>query len=580
MIIACCAIVPVMTGCRRENPNENKSHHENGATQQDSTLENLPWFREAASSGLIFEHHSGHRKSRYLFPEIMCGGAALFDMDNDGALDAYLVQSGSLTGNADGAGGNQLFRNNHAGQFRNITEGSGADDRGYGMGVAVGDYNNDAMPDLYVTNVGPDVLLKNVGDGRFVDVTKEAGLGHDAWGSSVTFLDFDADGHLDLFVVNYINWSVDTELECFNPMSEPDYCHPENYNSPAQDVLYRNNGDGTFTDVSGKTGIDKVFGNGLGVVAGDFNGDGRQDIFVANDMKMDQLWIQQADGSFKDEALLAGCAVDSGGQPKAGMGVASADLNLDGRPDLIVCNLHLQSDSLYLNRGGYFDDKTAMVGLGTASKAFTRFGVGFHDFDNDSHLDLFIANGRVGRKSTNYRSDDPYAEPNLLFSGLAGLKFEEVKPRGGVADLPAFTSRAAAFGDVNGDGAIDILVVNKDAPAQLLMNQTSMRHRSMTFRVINAHGADALGARVSIRFSGGDVLTQEVRSGYSYCAASDPRVHVGLGWERRTVEEVVVRWVDETRESFKFGRYFKQLRVYELRRGEGTPAEATIPQSE
>jgi hypothetical protein len=484
----------------------------------------------------------------------MGGGAALFDLDGDGDLDAYLVQS---------EGGNQLFRNRGEGSFDDVTAESGADDRGYGMGVAAGDYDNDGDVDLYVTNRGPNVLLRNDGEGRFTDVTREAGVGDPAWSTSAAFLDYDADGDLDLYVANYIQWSPATELECYSLSGEPDYCSPKNYNAPAPDTLYRNDGKGKFTDISESAGLRAAFGNGLGVTAGDFDGDGRLDVFVANDGTPNQLWLNQGGGRFRDAALLRGCAIDQDGKAKAGMGVDAIDFDDDGDLDLTVVNLDGEADSFFRNQGAYFIDDTVRVGLRVESRPFTRFGMALLDFDNDGWLDLYQANGRVGLQSRRF-SSDPYGEPNLLFRGTAAGRFEEVLLRGGTTELLVATSRAAAFGDVDGDGGIDVLVVNRDAPAHLLLNRVPRRGRWISFRVLSEQGRDALGAELS--FSLGERrLTRTVKAAYSYLASNDPRVHVGLG-EATGVSDVRVLWLDGKAE--RFGDFEAESLVV-LRRGEG-----------
>ena len=546
----------LVIGCGKEQPDNLQSNRE-------TTKTNEPWFEEVArSAGLIFDHRSGH-ENRYLFPEISCGGGALFDMDGDGDLDVYLVQSGSLTSKENPRSGNQLFRNKGDGTFEDVTDGSGAEDRGYGMGVATGDYDNDGDVDLYVTNVGPDVLLRNDGKGGFTDVTQIAGLGNSSWGSSVGFIDYDADGDLDLFIVNYLNWSSENELDCYNLHGLEDYCSPVNYNAAARDTLYRNNGDGTFTDVTTAAGFDAAFGYGLGVAFGDFNSDGHLDIFVANDSVMNQLWINQGDGTFKDEAMFRGCALDEGGMAKAGMGIHASDVDDDGDLDVLVVNLLDQADSFYRNEGEYFADQTAAWGMGLASRPFTRFGVGLVDFDNNGFLDVYQANGGVEMSSESL-TDDPFAQENMLFRGAENGRFSEVLPRGGTSNQSIHTSRAAVFGDVNNDGAIDILVVNRDGPAYLLKNVVKNRGNWIRFRVIQEHGRDALGATVTLKL-GSRNIRREVQSTYSYLAANDPRVHFGLG-DQDKVSSVKVHWLDGTTESFG---NFEAGQTVVLERGKG-----------
>lgn len=537
-----------------------------GAVSVSHAHENAspPWFEEcAAQRGIVFNHVSGHR-DRFLIPEIMTGGAALVDIDNDGDLDAYLVQAGSLYPDAGPQAGNQLFRNRGDGTFEDITKTSGADDRGYGVGVAAGDFDNDGFIDLYVTNVGANVLLRNNGDGTFADVTAAAHVGDAGFGASAAFVDIDADGDLDLYVTNYLLWSMDTERECFSPSGQPDYCGPRSYEAPAPDVLYENNGDGTFTDITSHAGIDRVYGNGLGVICGDFNGDGKVDIFVANDAMPNQLWINQGDRTFIDEAWDRGVAVDDDATPKAGMGVSAADLDHNGMLDLLVVNLHTEADSLHMNQGEYFIDSTAVAGLGRASRPYTRFGVAFCDLDNDGVMDLYQANGAVERRLDPQSASDPYAEVNLLMRGKAGLKFEEVQPQGGTATPIAATSRAAAFGDIDNDGGIDVLIVNLDSDAHLLRNVVPNRGHWIAFRAVDAMGKDAIGATISLEV-GENTIKRDVRSAYSYCAANDMRVHFGLG-DVSHVERITVRWVDGTQESFGS---FDVDQIFTVRRGQG-----------
>ena len=519
-----------------------------------------PWFaEEAARRGIDFEHRSGH-SGRHFLPQIIGSGAALADLDGDGDLDAYIVQSGDLF-LSDEQAGNVLYFNDGTGHFTAASEGHGADDRGYGMGVAAGDYDNDGDVDLYVTNWGPNVLLRNDGDGRFEDVTDEAGVGDAAWGASGAFLDLDSDGDLDLYVANYINWTSVAEIDCYIA-GLLTYCPPGNYDAPAVDTLLRNNGDGTFTDVTVEAGLNNAFGNGFGVVGADFNRDGRMDVFVANDMMVNQLWLNQGNLRFKEEALLWGCGVDENGLAKAGMGVAAGDVDDDGDDDLLVVNLEGQTDSFFRNDGNWFTDATVEVGLSVTSRRYTRFGVVLADFDNDGRLDLYQANGRVAPGEL--RVGDIYVEPNVLFRGVGSGHFVDVAPLGGTADPLVHTSRGLAVGDVDDDGGLDLLVINRDAPAYLLMNRVQGRGNWVRFRVVARQGRDAHGAIVSANV-GGTRLNRNVQPEGSYLSSNDPRVHFGLGRET-SVDNVVVRWPSGEEETFGD---FAAGEIVELRQGAG-----------
>jgi len=548
--LACAAIVWGSVACR--------STSGGGATAAGDR----PWFEEmAARAGITFLHTSGHQAT-HLLPEIMGGGAALFDLDNDGYLDVYLVQSGSVN-DPSGGSGNRVYRNRGDGTFDDVTEASGGGIRGYGMGVAAGDFDNDGFTDLYVTTFGHNALLRNDGHGHLVDVTAKAGVASAGWSTSAAFLDYDGDGWLDLFVAHYINWRPSAEVECFSLTGVPDYCSPASYDLPSAATLYRNNGNGTFTDVSDRAGIRAAVGNGLGVVAGDFNNDGRIDIFVANDRTPNHLWINEGGGRFREAALSAGCALDQDGIAKSGMGVDAVDVDDDGDLDLLVVNLDGESDSFYRNRGGFFSDDTASAGLRTASRPFTRFGAAFIDFDNDGYLDLFEANGRVGLQSERYGSD-PYSEPSLLFRGFAGPRFEEVRPRGGTAAPLVATSRAAAFGDIDNDGGVDVVVVNRDARPFLLHNIVRQRGHWVALRVLDEHGRDALGAQVTMKL-GARTIRRDVRAAYSYLASNDPRVHIGLGQET-VARDVMITWPNGAHEAFGD---IPADRIVTIRRGSG-----------
>ena len=525
-----------------------------------------PWFEEvAAARGITFVHRSGHEK-RHPLPEIMGGGAALFDIDGDRDLDILLVQSGSITTAPGTTAGHRLYRNRGDGAFDDASADSGvAAVPGYGMGAAAGDYDNDGDVDVYITNLGANVLLQNDGKGRFANVTRIAGVAGSGWSTSATFADLDADGDLDLFVTRYLDWRIEIERECYSLTGLADFCSPKNYDAPTSDLLFRNNGNGTFTDISRAAGLATAVGNGLGVIADDVNGDGRLDLFVANDGTPNHLWINLGGARFAESALMWGVAIDQDGAPKAGMGVHAADLDDDGDNELMVMNLDSESDSFFRNEGRFFVDDTVAVGLRVVSRRFTRFGVALLDFDNDGLIDLYEANGRVGLQAETFAAD-PYAEPNLLFRGVTGGRFDEVNPRGGTAQPLVATSRAAAFGDLDNDGGIDIVVANRDAAPHLLQNIAPNRGHWLLLRVLERTGGDAAGAVLSVA-AGTRTLRRDVRPGYSYLAANDPRVHVGLG-DLGKVDGVTVRWVDGTREQFG---PFEADRIVEIRRGSGSP---------
>ena len=522
------------------------------------------WFvDEAAARGLRFEHRSGHVR-RPLLPEITGAGAALADFDGDGDLDAYLVQSGSLYEGAPAGPGSRLFLNQN-GRFEPVGDGHGAD-LGYGMGATVGDYDNDGDVDLYVTNVGANVLLRNDGAGRFEDVTAVAGVGDPGWSTAAAFLDLDGDTHLDLFVVNYINWSIDSEINCYLG-SVRTYCPPTNYRAPAKDRLYRNNGDGTFADVTDASGIGGTFGNGFGLVGADFHADGLTDLFIANDMMPDQLWINRGDLRFEEQGAFWGSAVDKHGAPKAGMGVAAADVDDDGDSDVMVVNIEGQTDSFFRNEGTYFRDATGEMGLGLTGR-HTRWGVVLADFDNDGWLDLFEANGMVGTEAG--AAGLVFDEPNSLYRGTPEGRFVEVMPQGGVAAPLVHTSRGVALGDVDDDGGLDLLVVNRDGPAHLLMNRVAGRGNWIRFRVALAvPDRDAYGATLSA-LVGDRRVHRDVRPEGSYLSASDPRIHIGIGSETE-VRDVVVRWPRAAGEDIVFEAFgtFAGGQTVELRRGQG-----------
>ena len=506
-----------------------------------------PLFKEVAEQvGLKFQHYNGMTGKFYL-PEITGSGAALFDFDKDGDLDVFLVQGNVLESNTrpNGALFGKLFRNDlNPGKtlsFTDVTQKSGIVATGYGMGAAVGDINNDGLPDLYLSNLGSNQMYLNKGDGRFVDVTKESGTDDPRWSTSASFFDYDRDGWLDLMIVNYADFSVSNNPACYAATTAKDYCTPRVFRAPGN-RLFHNKGNGSFEDVTTSAGVDKEYGHGLGVVAADFNNDGWIDIYVANDGDQNQLWINQKNGRFVNDALLAGCAVNRNGQAEAGMGVDAGDFDGNGTDDIFITHLMDETNTLYLNLGdGLFEDRTREAGLGMPGRRFTGFGTFFFDYDNDGWLDLFVANGAVQLLPELVRQKHPFplGQPDQLFRNTGKGSFVEIvgEPEFSLLEV----GRGAAFGDVDNDGDTDFLVTNNNGPARLFLNQVGNRNHWLGLRLVGKAGRDMLGAQVEIVVDDTRRLRRRVRTDGSYLSGNDPRVLVGLGGATR-VKAVRVRW--------------------------------------
>jgi enediyne biosynthesis protein E4 len=579
-----------------------------------------PLFVEAAAaSGLNFVHENG-ATGKYYMPEVMGSGAALFDYDNDGDLDVYLVQWGRLSdidrdANAaapaasevasssgrsskserkstssasppqDASSSSRLFRNDlSAGadgkrtlRFTDVTKQAGVGRERYGMGTAVADYDNDGDLDLFVTAFGPDTLYRNNGDGTFTDVTSAAGLKKAGtgwiWSSSAAFLDYDRDGDLDLFVANYLDFTPATNKLCYDSVGARDYCTPRAYR-PVPDRLFRNEGNGAFTDVSDAAGITKADGAGLGVSTGDYDGDGWIDLYVANDATPNQLWINQKNGTFADMGPLSGAAVNASGNPEGSMGIASGDYDADGDEDLFVTNIVGETYALYVNNGrGDFDDQRVRAVVAQPTAAFTGFGTDWFDYDNDGWLDLFVANGAVNVIPSQRGEKVPFRMINQLFRNLGSpaggdsgggslVRFADMTSQAGPAFARPEVNRGAAFGDIDNDGDVDVLVTTNAGPVRLLLNQASQaaeagarnglpvnspsssRNHWLQIRLEQAgRNRFAFGARVGVERAGKPTVWRRVRSDGSYLSASDHRIHIGLG-ASAAIDAVVVEWPD------------------------------------
>ncbi len=526
-----------------------------------------PLFRDAsAESGLDFVHVNGMAGDFHLV-ENMGSGCALLDFDNDGDLDLYLVQGRPLDRTVSGPEGDRLYRNDLGpGGVRFRPAAAPPPTSGYGMGVATGDFDDDGRVDLYVTAWGANRLLRNRGDGTFQDVTASSGTQDLGWSVPAVFFDFDRDGRLDLYVGNYVEYALDGARPCTSVTGARDYCNPAAY--PAQpDRLFRNRGGGAFEDVTRRAGLDQAFGRALGVVAADFDDNGWPDLYVANDGTPNQLWLNQGDGTFREEGLLSGSAVNELGLSEASMGLEAADFDADGDLDLFVSHLTGETNTLYRNEGAAaFLDVSQRAGLGTPSQWATGFGTAALDYDNDGWLDLLVVNGAVRTLEKLARLRDPYPfhQPNQLFRNLGQGRFQEVSSEAGPALSLSEVSRGAACGDVDNDGDTDLVVANNNGPARLLLNQAGQSASWLGLRLLTGK-RDALGARVRLERSGGRRLLRRVHSDGSYAAAGDPRVLFGLGEDRRA-GPVRVEWPDGSLEEWTglpAGRYTT------LRQGEG-----------
>ena len=501
-------------------------------------------FEEIASStsGISWKHVAGKSPEKYL-PETTGAGCAFLDFDNDGWMDIYLVNSGKCDFFTPTQPlRNALYRNNRDGTFTDVTVKAGVEGGGFGQGVAVGDYDGDGFPDLYVTQYGRSILYHNNGNGTFTDVTEKAGVAAPGWASSAVWFDYDNDGRLDLFVCRFVDFDKAKSKDCHaGEDAKRGYCIPHLY-KPMASWLFHNNGDGTFTDVSKSSGIGNVLGKAWGVVATDINNDGRMDLFVANDTVANFLFVNRGEGKFEEVGTTAGIAYSSEGRPRSGMGLDSADIDEDGWMDLFVANIDHEMFSLYRNNHDEtFDDLANATGIGAATKLMSGWGLKFFDYDNDGNLDLFLANGNPDDLIEELTQNQVrYREPMILFHNN-GRKWENVSTSSGPVFSKFFSARGLAVGDFDNDGALDMLVsVNDDAPI-LLHNKVGPQNHWLGISLVGTRAnRDAVGARVT--YQAGELKRSRMKvGGGSYLSSHDPRMVLGFGQQPK-IAWLEVRW--------------------------------------
>jgi len=492
------------------------------------------------AAGIRFRHENGAFGKKYL-PETMGSGCAFLDADGDGWQDILLVQSSTWPGRPKSASTLALYRNNRNGTFTDITRASGLAVQMYGLGVTAADFDNDGDTDIYVTGLESSRLFRNEGAAKFVDVTAKAGVGQPGFSTSAVWFDYDRDGKLDLFVARYVQWSIETDLNCTLDGRTKSYCTPESYKGQSP-VLYRNRGDGTFEDVTKKAGLFDTANKMLGVALIDYDNDGWLDLFAANDTQPNRLYRNKGDGTFTDVALTAGVAFNEAGVARAGMGVDVADYDGSGRQSLIIGNFSNEMMALYSNEGkGLFIDEAPASTIGRASLLRLTFACFFFDADLDGWPDIFAANGHVADDIARVQPTITYAQPPHLFRNLGGRKFEDVSSKAGTAFSAAAVARGAAYEDYDGDGDLDLLITANNGPARLLRNDSTTGHALRISLIGTTASRDAIGARVRVLRDQGALPSQMVKTGSSYLSQNERPLTFGLG-ASTSVTGIEVTW--------------------------------------
>ena len=514
-----------------------------------------------AAAGIEFEHHNGRSGKKWL-PETLGSGCAFLDFNNDDWPDVLLVNGRSWQRDPKRKTTMALYRNSGKGTFTDVTKEAGLAIEMYGMGVAVGDYDNDGYQDFYVTALEGDRLFRNQGDGTFQDVTGQAGIDNANFGTSAAWLDYDHDGRLDIFVANYVVWSPENDLWCSLDGETKSYCTPESYDGVSS-RLYRNLGGGKFADLTEKAGLLDDTSKALGVALLDFDGDGRLDIFQANDTQPNKLYRNNGDGTFSDEGLASGVAFAEDGKARGAMGVDAADYDRSGRPHLLIGNFSNEMLSLYHNEGnGLFVDEAPTSAVGRASLLYLTFGAFFFDYDLDSHLDIFAANGHLEQEISRVQPKVQYEQTPLLFRNTGRGRFELANEKVGADFVRPVVARGAAYGDYDRDGDLDVLISTNNGPAYLLRNDGGNANSYLRLKLVGRESnRSGIGAVVKVRSASGKQW-QTVRSGSSYCSQSELPLTFGLASDLQ-VETVEVLWPSGKRQEFKKIEPNRFLVVYE-----------------
>jgi hypothetical protein len=505
------------------------------------SAEPVPQFTDVtAAAGIRFRHNSGAFGKKYL-PETLGSGVAFLDVDNDGWQDVLLVNSRSWPGRPRRPSYPALYRNNRNGTFTDITRTAGLAVELYGLGTSAADFDNDGDVDIYLTALGPNRLFRNDGRGRFEDVTARAGVGDPGFSTSALWVDYDRDGTLDLFVANYVQWSIETDLFCTLDGKTKSYCTPESYKGQSP-TLYRNKGDGTFEDVTRKAGLHDPTSKALGVALIDYDNDGRLDLFAANDTQPNRLYRNKGDGTFTDVGVMAGVAFNEAGVARAGMGVDAADYDGSGRQSLIIGNFSNEMMALYSNEGnGLFIDEAPTSTIGRVSLLRLTFACFFFDFDLDGRLDIFAANGHVADDIGAVQPTVTYAQPPHLFRNLGGGKFDDAAPRVGKAFAAPVVGRGAAYADYDNDGDLDLVMTTNNGPARLLRNDGGANRMLRVALEGTSSNRTGIGTRVRVAYEGGTTPWCMVKTGSSYLSQSELPLTFGLG-ARSKVSGIEVVW--------------------------------------